>query len=106
MNRLKIAQYIATGATIFSGLGFLLIKVNFIDAGYIVILIGCLAAIISYLFAGLLTALKMVWKISRWGFIIAPLPYSLILFPVLALFSAMILLLLPIIPVTMVKRLI
>lgn len=98
MKRLQIAQYIAIGASVISVIGGLLAH-NSIDFGYYVLFAGMFAGFASYLFGGLLTALKMAGRIAKWGFIIAPIPYSLVTGVTSFLVAAMVLVWLPIIPI-------
>ena len=98
MNRLKIAQYIALGATVVSIIGGIL-TANNIGFGGILLGIGFLTGIASYIFGGLLTAIKMAVGIAKWGWIIVPFPYDIMTFFMSFIFAIFAFVFLPIIPV-------
>lgn len=99
MNRLKIAQYIALGATACSVIGALLGGMSGSKIGVTLMTIGFLMGVVSYLFGGLLTAIKMAGGIAKWGWVVAPFPYDLITGPLAFVFAAFALFFVPIIPV-------
>ena len=77
-NRLMIAQVIALAATVCSVVGLVLqIKFDNIDSGMTWTGLGVLISLISYIFGGLLTAIKMAWEIAKWGWVAAPFPLSI-----------------------------
>ena len=98
MNRLKIAQYIALGATILSVVGGIL-SANNVGFGGNLVGIGFLAGLVSYIFGGLGTAIKMAGGIAKWGWIIVPFPYDIITFFMSFIFAIFAFVFLPIIPV-------
>ena len=67
MNRLKIAQYIALGATAFSVIGGILGGLSGSEFGTILMDIGFIAGLVSYVFGGLGTAIKMAGGIANSG---------------------------------------
>lgn len=77
MNRLKIAQYIALGATVSSVIGILILRASDSTIGAVLLCIGFLAGLVSYIFGGLLTAIKMAGKIAKFGWVCAPFPVSI-----------------------------
>lgn len=99
MNRFKIAQYIALGATVLSVTGFCLNAIAGVDFGATLMGIGFLAGLISYFWGGLLTAIKMAGGIAKWGWIIVPFPYDLMTFILAFFFAIFAFVFLPIIPV-------
>ncbi len=99
MNRLKIAQYIALGATAFSVIGVVLIGMFGSDVGAYLMAIGFIAGIVSYVFGGLGTAIKMAGGIAKWGWLVVPFPYDIMTF-FLSFFTAIyVFIFIPIIPV-------
>ena len=99
MNRMKIAQYIALAATALSVTGLLIAWKTGSTIGETVMVIGFLTGLVSYLFGGLLTAVRMSIGIAKWGWFILPFPYDIMTF-ILAFFAAvMAFVFLPIIPV-------
>ena len=99
MNRLKIAQYIATGATVFSVIGALLGGISGNEFGEGLMMIGFMVGLVSYLFGGLGTAIKMAGGIAKWGWFVVPFPYDLVTVLCAFIFAIFVLLFLPIIPV-------
>ena len=99
MNRLKIAQYIALGATLFSVVGGLVGGLSGSKVGVILMTIGFVAGLISYIFGGLLTAIRMAGKIAKWGWIVIPFPYDIMTFIFAFIFAIFAFVFLPIIPV-------
>ncbi len=99
MNRFKIALIIAGVATVLEIIG-LLINHFFEGAhGEGAIGVGILLGLVSYLFAGLLTALKMAKNIGIFGFIFAPFPVNIFIGLLTIVFALYALLFLPIIPI-------
>ena len=96
MNRLKVAQYIALGATALSVIGLMLGSTQF---GGVLMSIGFMAGLVSYFFGGLGTAFKMAGKIAKWGWIIAPFPYDIVTFVFSFVIAIFVFLFIPIIPV-------
>ena len=99
MNRLKIAQYIALGATAFSVIGGILGGMSGSDFGAILMVIGFVAGLVSYIFGGLGTAIRMAGGIAKWGWIIVPFPYDILTFILSFIFAIFAFVFLPIIPV-------
>ena len=100
MKRYQIALYISIGATVLSIIGFIVWKASGnSNIGGALMALGFLAGVVSYIFGGLLTAVKMVWDIAKWAFIIVRLPYSLIIFIFTGIFAAFAFFFLPVIPV-------
>ncbi len=98
MNRFKIAQIIALGATVFSVVGGILAYKD-IQFGYGLIGVGVIIGLVSYLFAGLGTALKMAGSIAKWGWLIVPFPMDIFTGALSFFFALIVFILLPIIPV-------
>jgi len=99
MNRLKIAQYIALGATICSLIGTygtFVAQSTFMSSfvGF-----GLIAGIVSYFFGGFGKALKMAGKIAKFGWFILPFPIDIISVMFTFLISVYVFLFLPFIPV-------
>ena len=99
MNRLKIAQYIALGATALSVIGGLLGGLSGSEFGAVLMCIGFVAGLVSYIFGGLGTAIKMAGGIAKWGWIIVPFPYDILTFIFSFIFAILTFVFLPIIPV-------
>lgn len=99
MNRLKIAQYIALGATAFSGIGGILGGLSGSDFGAILMCVGFIAGLVSYIFGGLGTAIKMAGGIAKWGWIVVPFPYDIMTFILSFIFAIFAFVFFPIIPV-------
>ena len=98
MNRLKIAQYIALGATVVSIIGGIL-AANNVGFGGTLLGLGFLAGLFSYIFGGLGNAIKMDGGIAKWGWIVVPFPYDLMTFFMSFFFAIFAFVFLPIIPV-------
>lgn len=98
MNRLKIAQYIALGATALSVIGGIL-SANNAEFGGTLLGIGFLAGLVSYIFGGLGTAIRMAGGIAKWGWLIVPFPYDIMTFFMSFFFAIFAFVFLPIIPV-------
>lgn len=99
MNRLKIAQYIALGATAFSVIGGILGGLSESEFGTILMGIGFIAGLVSYVFGGLGTAIKMAGGIAKWGWIVVPFPYDIMTFILSFIFAILAFVFLPILPV-------
>lgn len=99
MKRLKIAQFIALGATILSVIGAAIGGFGTSDFGMTLLVIGFFAGIVSYCFGGLFKALSMAMKIAKWGWIAIPFPFGFFIFPVTFFVAIVALVFLPIIPV-------
>lgn len=101
MNRFEIANYIAIAATSLTLGGSIVVGsfLGFGDLGAMLFLLGIIVSFASYIFAGLLTALKMSLKLSLWGWYIAPVPYSIITFFMTFFVSLLVLVMIPIIPI-------
>lgn len=99
MERLKIAQYIALGATACSVIGFIAGGMNGSGFGSVLMGIGFLVGMVSYIFGGLGKAIKMAGGIAKWGWIVVPFPYDILTFVFAFIFAIIAFLFLPIIPV-------
>lgn len=98
MNRFKIAQYIALGATALSLVG-LILNIKEVEVGSSLLVLGLLAGIVSYFFGGFLTAIKMAWRLAKVGWFIVPAPYCFATFIFTFVFAIYVFMFLPIIPV-------
>lgn len=107
MEKTKIAQYTALGATVFSVtsfiLGFKFQSSNFIQGlASLMIIIGILGAIVSYILGGGLgKALSIAGKILKWGWLLVPFPFNLVTGLGGFLYAIIAMVFLPIIPVRM-----
>lgn len=99
MNRLKIAQYIALGATAFSVIGGIFGGLSGTEFGTILMGIGFIAGLVSYVFGGLGTAIKMAGGIAKWGWIVVPFPYDIMTFILSFMFAIFAFVFLPILPI-------
>lgn len=99
MERLKIAQYIALGATACSVIGFIAGGMNGSGFGTVLMTIGFIVGMVSYIFGGLSKAIKMAGGIAKWGWIVVPFPYDILTFIFAFIFAIIAFLFLPIIPV-------
>lgn len=99
MNRLQNAQYIAAGATILSVIGFGLNTLAGLDFGILLMAVGFLGGIASYIFGGFLTAVKMAGGIAKWGWIVVPFPYDILTFVFGFTGAVLIFVFVPIIPI-------
>lgn len=97
MGRLKIAQYIAVGATALSVIAAI-VGTN-TEVGNALMVFGVLGALVSYLFGGFGTAVKIASKIAKWGWFVVPFPLDIITFIVAFIVTIYVFLFLPIIPV-------
>lgn len=103
MNRMKIAQYIALGATLLTVTGIILSS-HFPNVGGWIGSIGIVAGIAAYLFGGLTKALSIAWKIAKWGWFVIPFPFDIVTGICAFALSLIVLLFLPIIPVRMAYK--
>lgn len=99
MERLKIAQYIALGATICSVVGFITGEMLGMDLGSTLMGIGFIVGMVSYIFGGFGKAIKMAGGIAKWGWCVVPFPYDLLTFIFAFIFAIVVFVFLPIIPV-------
>lgn len=99
MNRFKIAQYIASVATAFTVLGFCIMQFAGMSIGESIMIIGFIIGLVSYIFGGFLTAIKMAAGIAKWGWIAVPFPYDIITFIFTFFLAIYVLVFLPIVPV-------
>ena len=99
MNRLKIAQYIALVATALSVIGGLISGLLGSEIGSGFMCLGFLVGLVSYIFGGLGTAIKMAGGIAKWGWIVVPFPYDIMTFIFSFIFAIVVFICLPIIPV-------
>lgn len=99
MNRFKIAQYIALGATLISVLGFYLGAIQDIHFGFSLMGVGFVGGLVSYMFGGLGKAFSMAGKIAFWGWVAVPFPYDILTFLLSFVFAIIVFVFLPIIPV-------
>ena len=97
MKRLKIAQYIAMAATIMSVISWMV--GTHTEMGMVLMFFGTLGALVSYLFGGFGTAVKIASKIAKWGWFVVPFPLDIITFIVAFIVTIYVFLFLPIIPV-------
>lgn len=99
MDRLKIAQYIALGATALSVIGIILGVTTNSSSVASLMALGFIAGLVSYIFGGLGTAIKMAGGIAKWGWIVVPFPYDIMTFFLSFIFAIFTFIFLPIIPV-------
>ncbi len=99
MNRLQIAQYIALGATALSVIGGIAGGLSGSQVGEVIMGIGFILGLVSYIFGGLLTAIKMAGGIAKIGWVILPFPVDIFTFIVTLIFALFAFIFLPIIPV-------
>lgn len=99
MNRLKIAQYIALGATAFSVIGGIFGGFSGAEFGSILLGIGFYAGLVSYILGGLGTAIKMAGGIAKWGWFVLPFPYDIMTSILSFFFAIFSFVFIPIIPV-------
>lgn len=109
MNRSKIAQYIALGATVLSVTAFVLAFKSNSDFGKgfasILLIIGIFGSLVSYILGGGLgKALSISGKIAKWGWIVIPFPFDIVTGICTFIYAVMALLFLPIIPVRMAYK--
>jgi hypothetical protein len=99
MNKLKIAQYISLGATVLSVIGAVLGGMSGSEFGITLMCIGFLVGMVSYIFGGLGTAIKMAGGIAKWGWFVVPFPYDIMTFMCSFLIAIYAFVFLPIIPI-------
>lgn len=99
MNRLEIAQKIALVATILSVGGWFICYVAGLDFGVYIMLVGVLGGFVSYIFGGLHTALKMAFKIAKFGWYIVPFPIDLFTIVISFFIAIVVLIMVPIVPI-------
>ncbi len=100
MKRLIIAKYIATAATVLSVIGIIFTVMNMASIGDYFVIAGVFLGMISYLFGGLLTALKMAGKIAVTGWFIIPIfPIDLMFLLCSFAFATNVFIFAPIIPI-------
>lgn len=99
MKRLKIAQFIALGATLCTVLGVVLGGLNGSQIGSTIMYLGMLVGMISYFFGGFGTAMKMSAGIAKWGWFLAPFPIDIVTFIFAFILAIVVFFFLPIIPV-------
>ena len=107
MDRFKIAQYIALGATVSSVLAIILGVAfsNSVIMEYVssfLIVIGLLGALVSYIMGGGLgKAFVFAGKALKWGWLLIPFPFNFVTGICAFIYAVFAMLLLPIIPVRM-----
>lgn len=99
MKRLQIAQCIALVATALSVIGLLMLFKFDIEFGKYIATAGVFAGLVSYVFGGFFTAIRMALGIATWGLSLIPLPWNIIAFMAAGLYSLIAFVFLPIIPV-------
>ena len=99
MDRLKIAQYIALVATVVSVVGVFLGGLSGSNVGSKLMGIGFAVGLVSYIFGGFGTAVKMAGKIAKWGWLVVPFPYALTTLALSFVFAVIAFVCLPIIPI-------
>lgn len=103
INRYNIAMALAIIGTILSAIGWVGL-INSSESAAAFITFGILIAMLSYIFGGLLTAIRMALSIAKWGIIFDRFPFNLL--NVLAAFVLAILVFLsfPVIPVMKARK--
>lgn len=106
MNRFLIAKVIGLVSTICSVIGYWM---EFKDTGNesvetILISVGLLLAFVAYIFAGLVTAIKMALGIAKWGFVSSTFPMCLFWGMLTFALALAVLLILPIIPIMKAEK--
>ncbi len=99
MNRFKIAQYIALVATGLSVVGGIVGGLSGSSVGLALMCGGFVVGLVSYVFGGLLTAIRMAGGIAKWGWLVVPFPYDIMTFIFAFIFAVFAFVFLPIIPV-------
>ena len=97
MGRLKIAQYIAVGATALSVIAAI-VGTN-TEVGNALMVFGVLGALVSYLLGGFRTAAEMASKAAGWAWDIFPFPLDFAMFIGVFILIIGVLVFLPIIPI-------
>ncbi len=100
-KRLMVAQWVAGVATGFTTLGFILAFIFKVETGLAEYLLGfgIVIGAISYIFGGFVNALKMCFKIAKWGWYVVPFPIDIISGIACLILSPLVLCCFPIIPV-------
>ena len=99
MNKLKIAQYIALGATALSIIGAVLGGMSGAKVGTTIMCIGFAAGVVSYIFGGFGTAIRMAGSIAKWGWKLITFPACIATFAFAFMFAIIVFVYIPIIPV-------
>ena len=99
MEKLKIAQYIALGATALSVIGFILGGMVGLGFGFGLMGLGCIVGIVAYVFGGFGTAVRIAASIAKWGWLVVPFPADIATFAIAFVVSVYVFLFLPIIPI-------
>ncbi len=99
MTRTKLAQIIALVATMFSVAGFYFYSVDSSGIGVFLIPLGFMLGLVSYVFAGLGTAIRMSAGIAKWGWFLAPFPIDIVTFLFSFIAALVVFACFPIIPV-------
>lgn len=103
MNKLEMAQKIATVATLVTVVGFLLTSVG-VGLGTVLFSIGMMGGLVSYFYGGFKKACAISLKIAKFGWFVVPFPYDIMTFFVSFMISIMVFLFLPIIPVRLAYK--
>lgn len=99
-NRYTYAQYIAVPATLLSCLGFYQIMNGSHSTIWgLILILGLFLSLCAYCLGGLLAAIKSSLSIAKWGWLVAPFPYSLATLVFSFVFSLIAFFLMPIIPI-------
>ncbi len=104
-KRYTYATYIAIPATVLCILAFVFDKIGIPVLPDICIVIGLLCSLGAYICGGFVTAMKMAWKIAKFGWLVIPIfPVDVIIFIITAVYALFVLLFIPIIPVLKAKK--
>ncbi len=103
-KRYFIAKVIASVATVISVIGVIMKIAEVGQVADSVLGIGIFAAFIAYIFGGLLKALSKVLSIAGWGLLVGSFPYNIVCCAVSGMAAFLVMLLLPIIPVSQAAR--
>ena len=98
MKRFKIAQIIATVATVLSVIGLILLM-NDNDISTYFLGFGGIIGLVSYIFGGLGTAIGSALSIGKYGFLIGRFPFNIVSGLITIMFAGVALVFLPIFPV-------
>lgn len=105
-DRYDYARYLAIAATVSNLAGIFLFckfsaEPNVLQLmGALGIFVGLAMTLCAYCLGGLWTALKSALSIAMWGLIAVPFPFCLVAAPVSFVFAALVLILVPVIPVS------
>ena len=99
MKRYELAQIIALVATVFSVIGWAIVYFKGNDWGYNFVGIGVMCGLVSYVFGGLLNAIKSTIGIAKWGLFVGPFPYNICFVVISGTLALMFFLCCPIFPV-------